>query len=341
MPRVLRAVDAALDGAAGRGRRRSEAAAPAADAEASDSGRTGTRPPLVPAFLRWGSWIGGDRDGNPTVTAEVTERTLRIHADHVLRGYEAVATRLSSTIAAATPAPSDPRARDAPRPRRRAAARDRSDLRPALPERAVPPAVRVHRRAAPPDAGLPDWPAGAADRPLRIGGRAGRRAGRDPGRARCRRTRTVGVGRGRRTCAGSSRRSGSTSRRSRSVSTARSIGRRSRRWRGRRRRSSRPALAPAKSRTRSGRSERSRAGSARRPSTATWSASRSRPTTFAPCSTSPGWRASRPPTARCHSTSSRCSRTRRRWRPRARCSTRSSPTTSTAPTSAAAATARR
>jgi len=95
VPRVYRALDAALDAPPGRAARPGD--------PAGDSGRSGTRPPRVPAFLRWGSWIGGDRDGNPSVTADITERTPRIHADHVLRGHEAVATRLMQTIAASMP----------------------------------------------------------------------------------------------------------------------------------------------------------------------------------------------------------------------------------------------
>ncbi len=91
VPRLYRALDGAFDPPA---HRRGIGAA-------RDSGRTGTRPPRVTPFLRWGSWIGGDRDGNPGVTADITERTIRIHADHVLHGYEAVATRLMQTVAAA------------------------------------------------------------------------------------------------------------------------------------------------------------------------------------------------------------------------------------------------
>ncbi|MEO8511814.1 MAG: phosphoenolpyruvate carboxylase, partial [Chloroflexota bacterium] len=54
--------------------------------------------PRVPAFLAWGSWIGGDRDGHPGVDARTTRATMRIQADHLLRGYEAVARRLVSTL---------------------------------------------------------------------------------------------------------------------------------------------------------------------------------------------------------------------------------------------------
>jgi len=62
---------------------------------------SGTRPP-VRAFLRWGSWVGGDRDGNPSVTAEVIRATARIHADHVLRGLEAATRRVAATLTAST-----------------------------------------------------------------------------------------------------------------------------------------------------------------------------------------------------------------------------------------------
>jgi len=41
----------------------------------------------LPAFLQVGSWIGGDRDGNPFVTAEVLERTLKMQCERALAYY--------------------------------------------------------------------------------------------------------------------------------------------------------------------------------------------------------------------------------------------------------------
>src|SRR4030088_3532350 len=39
------------------------------------------------SFLRMGSWMGGDRDGNPFVTAEVMRGSLRLQSSRVLRFY--------------------------------------------------------------------------------------------------------------------------------------------------------------------------------------------------------------------------------------------------------------
>ena len=41
----------------------------------------------IPSFFRMGQWIGGDRDGNPNVTAATLERALRSQADMVLRHH--------------------------------------------------------------------------------------------------------------------------------------------------------------------------------------------------------------------------------------------------------------
>ena len=59
---------------------------------------SGTVAPQAPAFLRFGSWIGADRDGNPFVTAAVTEQTARIQADHALRALENAATRIGRSL---------------------------------------------------------------------------------------------------------------------------------------------------------------------------------------------------------------------------------------------------
>src|SRR5437764_3916367 len=41
----------------------------------------------LPSFLRVGSWIGGDRDGNPFVTAEVLRQSLGMQSERALKFY--------------------------------------------------------------------------------------------------------------------------------------------------------------------------------------------------------------------------------------------------------------
>ena len=52
----------------------------------------------VPSFLRFGSWIGGDRDGNPNVKPETTALALRLYAKAVLKEYLPRINRLSRLL---------------------------------------------------------------------------------------------------------------------------------------------------------------------------------------------------------------------------------------------------
>jgi phosphoenolpyruvate carboxylase len=85
VPHVYRRVDDALQG-------------PAA----------GGRAPVVRSFVRIGSWVGGDRDGNPFVTASVTRKAAAIASEHVLLGLERTANRIGRglTLDASTTPPS-------------------------------------------------------------------------------------------------------------------------------------------------------------------------------------------------------------------------------------------
>ncbi len=52
----------------------------------------------VPSFIRFGSWIGGDRDGNPFVKPETTITTLRMQAQEVTQEYIIRSSRLSHIL---------------------------------------------------------------------------------------------------------------------------------------------------------------------------------------------------------------------------------------------------
>lgn len=56
----------------------------------------------VPTFLRFGSWIGGDRDGNPSVTADVTWKTLQMQRRLAIREYQRILTDLMKSLSFST-----------------------------------------------------------------------------------------------------------------------------------------------------------------------------------------------------------------------------------------------
>jgi phosphoenolpyruvate carboxylase len=77
-----------------------------ADAYPDDDG---AEPIIVPPLLGFGSWIGGDRDGNPFVTPRVTVQALELMRDQCLRLLESrveqLAGRLSLSDRLTGPAP--------------------------------------------------------------------------------------------------------------------------------------------------------------------------------------------------------------------------------------------
>ncbi|OLT22818.1 phosphoenolpyruvate carboxylase [Ornithinimicrobium sp. CNJ-824] len=52
----------------------------------------------LPSLVRYGSWVGGDRDGNPHVTAEVTRATMEAQAGVALRTLQANVERVARTL---------------------------------------------------------------------------------------------------------------------------------------------------------------------------------------------------------------------------------------------------
>ena len=52
----------------------------------------------LPPVIRFGSWIGGDRDGNPNVSAEVTLHSVRLMSSVILQHYIKEVTNLINTL---------------------------------------------------------------------------------------------------------------------------------------------------------------------------------------------------------------------------------------------------
>ncbi len=60
--------------------------------------RLGFEPPLAARPLSFGSWIGGDRDGNPNVGPEATDQVLALQHEHGIRGALALIDELRNDL---------------------------------------------------------------------------------------------------------------------------------------------------------------------------------------------------------------------------------------------------
>ncbi|WP_138494897.1 phosphoenolpyruvate carboxylase [Paenibacillus pinistramenti] len=56
----------------------------------------------LPTYLKFGSWIGGDRDGNPSVTADVTWETLKMQRKLAVREYQRLLSDLFKHLSFST-----------------------------------------------------------------------------------------------------------------------------------------------------------------------------------------------------------------------------------------------